>query len=761
LCEQSVPAIPNAHNSDILRERHPVDPCPSKLSELPDPASTNPLQITEAEVVEAIRSFPAGSAGRPDGFRPSHLLDLLGHRETAPALIGALTDFSNLLLRGGCPQGVRAILFGGNLIALTKDGGGLRPIAVGYVWRRLVAKCANKYALSRLSGFFAPLQLGIGVPGGCEATIHSTRRFVAGMPLDHVVVKLDFANAFNSLRRDTMLESLFTTIPELYQFVHQCYAAPSVLKFGQHVVSSQMGPQQGDPLGPLLFCLPLQPALQSLKSDLRIGFLDDLTLGGDPSAVAQDIQYISTLETSLGLRLNRQKCEILMSEAAHSLDPRWSDFSRRDHDSLTLLGAPLFRGAALDASLSQHCNDLQRAFTKLGQLPSQNALTLLRSSFGSSKLGYLLRCSPCADHRALQSLDSIMRTGLELIVNTSFNDIQWLQATLPVRDGGLGLRRVVSLASSAYLASAAATLELQMAILGGSALVPDVVFDDLLLSRQQTLPTVMSPLPTRQNIWDRPLIEMDKTRIHLWPGYDNPVDQARLTAICSPHSGDWLAALPIPSCGLTLDNEAVRIAVGLRLGLDICSPHTCRCGALVGANGHHGFVCKQACGRSLRHFTINDIIWRALSRADVPCTKEPVGLFRSDGKRPDGATLIPWSEGRYLAWDATVVHSCALSYVTHPAGSRGPASAQAAERKDLKYQGLPPTHKFQALAFETLGPINLSGAEFISSIGSRISIISGDRREASFLFQRLSVCIQRYNSVTFNGTFPATPDDEA
>jgi len=90
-----------------------------------------------------------------------------------------------------------------------------------------------------------------------------------------------------------------------------------------------------------------------------------------------------------------------------------------------------------------------------------------------------------------------MRTGLELIVNTSFNDIQWLQATLPVRDGGLGLRRVVSLASSAYLASAAATLELQMAILGGSALVPDVVFDDLLLSRQQTLPTVMSPLPTR------------------------------------------------------------------------------------------------------------------------------------------------------------------------------------------------------------------------------------------------------------------------
>jgi len=270
----------------------------------------------------------------------------------------------------------------------------------------------------------------------------------------------------------------------------------------------------------------------------------------------------------------------------------------------------------------------------------------------------------------------------------------------------------------------------------------------------------MLPLPTRQNIWDRPLIELDKSTIHLWPGYDNPVDQARLTAICSPHSGDWLAALPIPSCGLTLDNEAVRIAVGLRLGLDLCRPHTCRCGDLVGPSGHHGFVCRQACGRSLRHFTINDIIWRALVKADVPCTKEPVGLFRSDGKRPDGATLIPWSEGRYLAWDATVVHTCALSYVAHPASSRGPASAQAAERKDQKYLGLPSTHKFQAVAFETLGPINLSGAEFISDIGTRLSTISGDRREASFLFQRLSICIQRYNSVAFNGTFPVTPDDE-
>src|SRR6218665_2218167 len=70
------------------------------------------------------------------------------------------------------------------------------------------------------------------------------------------------------------------------------------------------------------------------------------------------------------------------------------------------------------------------------------------------------------------------------------------------------------------------------------------------------------------------------------------------------------------------------------------------------------------------------------------------GLFRTDGRRPDGATLIPWSEGKYLAWDATIVHTCAASYVSPQAALIGPASVQAANRKTTKYGGLPSTPHF-------------------------------------------------------------------
>jgi len=51
------------------------------------------------------------------------------------------------------------------------------------------------------------------------------------------------------------------------------------------------------------------------------------------------------------------------------------------------------------------------------------------------------------------------------------------------------------------------------------------------------------------------------------------------------------------------------------------------------------------------------------------------------------------------------------------------------------------------IAFETLGPVNSDGVAFIDKIGRRIRNISGDPRESSFLWQRLSLAAQRFNAV--------------
>ena len=60
----------------------------------------------------------------------------------------------------------------------------------------------------------------------------------------------------------------------------------------------------------------------------------------------------------------------------------------------------------------------------------------------------------------------------------------------------------------------------------------------------------------------------------------------------------------------------------------------------------------------------------------------------------------------------------------------------AACRKEAKYVTLQTHYDFQPIAVETLGPINESATR-------RISLVSGEDREPQFLFQRISVAIQR------------------
>ena len=98
----------------------------------------------------------------------------------------------NLLLEGKCHPDVIPILFGGNLTVSVKKSGGIRSIAVGYTWRRLAAKCADSYAMSRLGDYFAPIQLGVGVSDGCESAVHATRRFMKSISNEVVIAKSDF-----------------------------------------------------------------------------------------------------------------------------------------------------------------------------------------------------------------------------------------------------------------------------------------------------------------------------------------------------------------------------------------------------------------------------------------------------------------------------------------------------------------------------------------------------------------------------------------
>jgi len=154
-----------------------------------------------------------------------------------------------------------------------------------------------------------------------------------------------------------------------------------------------------------------------------------------------------------------------------------------------------------------------------------------------------------------------------------------------------------------------------------------------------------------------------------------------------------------------------------------------------------------------RHARINDLIYRASLRAEIPATKEPQGLSRNDGTRPDGLTLVPWQSGRSAIWDVTVVHTLAASYVSRSALQAGSAAAAAAERKSAKYSSLSSSHVFFPVAVESLGPLADDAHHFLNKIGKRMTLCTADPRETAFLYQRFSVKIQRFNAVCLANTF--------
>ena len=141
-----------------------------------------------------------------------------------------------------------------------------------------------------------------------------------------------------------------------------------------------------------------------------------------------------------------------------------------------------------------------------------------------------------------------------------------------------------------------------------------------------------------QKAWDGPVAAHHRNLI--LSRVPSGVDKARLLAAASPHSGDWLRAPPITAVGLRLSDEAIRVAVAHRLGCKACEPHTCACGKSVDARGLRGLSCRRSAPRQQRHSHVNDIIWRAIKRAQIPAVKEPVSLMRPLSCR--GPEENPW-----------------------------------------------------------------------------------------------------------------------
>jgi len=98
-----------------------------------------------------------------------------------------------------------------------------------------------------------------------------------------------------------------------------------------------------------------------------------------------------------------------------------------------------------------------------------------------------------------------------------------------------------------------------------------------------------------------------------------------------------------------------------------------------------------------------------------------------------------------------------LTAASHTAGA---VAEHAADRKCSKYTELSSTHEFQPVSVESHGPLSDTTASFLAELGRNITDRSGEPLEAQFLFQRVSVLVQRFNAILSREPFPDEDDTD-
>jgi len=644
-----------------------------------------------------------------------------------------------------------------NVIPIHKKGGGVRPIAVGEVIRRLASRLCCLAVRPSLPGVFLPYgQVGVGIPGGLETAIHVTRYYIHQNASDSslALLKIDMKNAFNECSRTAFFERVVEDFPEISAWVKWCYSQPAELRFGSRRIVASSGVQQGDPLGPLLFSLVLLQFIDFVKLHdlvlLHLWYLDDGTFIGSKSSLLKLLDAFSVHGPQFGLHLNLSKCELFWPSGDSF--PEFPTNINRASEGLELLGSPIWgTDNFFDQFLSSRLSRVVAAQDSIAILEDpQVELHLLRSCLGSCKIIHLLRTVPFSILRSfLEKFDSHLKGCLGRILQCSLPSNSWCQASLPFRLGGLGLRSSSSSAAAAFLGSCNSVRLLASQLLSQD--FHDLVFPDEVQAAtifDEFSSDLFIPTATQQDLQAL----LDQTQFERLFSSLNIRHRARLTALShsSGASSGWLKAIPQVSLALAIPGPEFMVALRLWLGIPLfpLSP-LCSCLTSIDQFGDHLLECSHGPMRIRRHDALVDIVCHALSQSHPGVLKEQ-RVSCDDHSRPGDVYHPDFQFGRPAYFDVSVRSTTQSSYISSSSCCAGVAAAAGEVAKDLKHQDLVEEAgcDFVPLVVETFGvwsPFALRTLHIIADRTTARSGVSTKLARKHFL-QQLSVSLWTSNA---------------
>ncbi|KAL0228430.1 hypothetical protein RCL1_004573 [Eukaryota sp. TZLM3-RCL] len=290
-----------------LKKLHPVEEFQLSKPEAHSFWSDTP--ISKNEVDDIISCLPRGKAAGPSKLT----FDILKDCTSAQSVISEdLACFFQNLMMLSCKAPLE--MSASRLVALSKSGGGVRPIAVGESLFRLLSMLIFKRITNTARTHVSPFQFGIGtIDGASIASLTSELFFLSNQ--SYYILNLDFKNAFNSVKWSAIFLALQSSFPYLLPFFYHFYGTAAPLVFNEHTLYSTSGVRQGDLMGPFLFCLAIHPVLVALQSrfpNIRIvTYMDDISLIGSPYDLGQAAAFAFHEFESIGLSLNAKKCLLI------------------------------------------------------------------------------------------------------------------------------------------------------------------------------------------------------------------------------------------------------------------------------------------------------------------------------------------------------------------------------------------------------------------------------------------------------------------
>lgn len=645
------------------------------------------------------------------------------------------------------------------------------------------------------ASYLAPLQIGVAQPLGTEIGYHTARQWHErhkSTP-NAVFLKADFANAFNTVDRQAFLTQCREHFPGLSAWAEWCYAAPSKLFFGTHTISSESGVQQGDPLGPLLFSLALQPVLEQLRQTrsegglrLVFSYLDDVCLAGDASAVATAFATLKTSCEQIGLKLNTDKCELIPCAGLHSTVNRnlfLRDMVLRDDGNFELLGGPIGSANYCNQQTSRRVQKACELLKHLGELPDpQVALLLLRQCASFGKLVFSLRLVPHFEHAdALEEFDAAVHECFESFMCANLASKDWTLATLSTKTCGLGLRSTSRHSVAAYLASRAACREFALKLDPDHAtdfVTPDAPPAKVLAEYNRRVGPESRQVAS--TLCEKPPMQRDlsahldnQTLDCLKQDALNDGDQALLahySLTSAPNAGQWLHALPNPATRNKVDPLLFKTMIQQRLRAKIFdSEFACPlCDGVMDVFADHCRVCSGGGDRTKRHNHLRNHTFHWCQGAGLSPELEKPGLLlprpmhgalhedgtrQSDGRRPADVYVPRWRSGTPVAFDFAVTSGLRANSLV--ASLHDPRSAPTAYEDfkrehnstelDCQAQGI----QFIPIVAEAVGGAWGPAADKVfAQLAKLKTSMSGERSSQVLanLYQNLGIIIHRENA---------------